>query len=665
MTKSQDKEIQQYRDLMEVPDQFVSGFGIKTVVAALMLGFLMVPGSIYLTLVVGGGTMASAARWVTVILFAEVARRSMSTLRQQEIFVLFYMTGVALGGQLQGGVMTQLIWNQYLVRSDLVAAMGVDIPSWVAPSREIIEAHGRTFFTREWAVPIVFLAGMFILQRIDGFGLGYALYRLTSQVEKLPFPMAPVGALAVTALAEERDKSQRWRWRCFSIGGVLGLIFGFLYIGMPAITGITLIPLPWLDLTSSVSTEKGLAAVPFNIAFDAGMILTGMVLPFWAVVGGFLAFVIQLVLNPILYRNGVLTSWQPGMNMVSTLFSNYVDFYLSFGIGLALAIFLYSLYTIGRSLLTLSRQRRAEGLATSGEGTGTILWRELNGTNKERGDMSFVAGIAIYLFSTFTYIAISRLLIPDFPWLFFLGFALIYQPMISYVNAKLEGMVGQAVSIPMVREVAYILSGYKGSAIWFAPIPLTDYGSQARTFREMELTGTRLSSLIKTEFLVIPVVIVCSLLFSQFIWQLGEIPGESFKYAQEFWDYVAMQTALQITATSEGSSMFLEALKFDLIGWGAGIGLVMFLILNFLGLPTFLVFGAVRSLGGNITPGSLYLELAGALIGRFYLEKKFGHKFFKQYVMILGAGFGAGMGLVGMAAVAIALIAKNASSIGY
>ncbi len=51
----------------------------------------------------------------------------------------------------------------------------------------------RTFFHRDWLIPILLLVGTQIIQRIDHFGLGYALYRITSDVEKLPFPMAPVG----------------------------------------------------------------------------------------------------------------------------------------------------------------------------------------------------------------------------------------------------------------------------------------------------------------------------------------------------------------------------------------------------------------------------------------------------------------------------------------
>ena len=47
-----------------------------------------------------------------------------------------------------------------------------------------------------------------LVLRPDQFGLGYALYRITSDVEKLPFPMAPVGALGTIALAESKEEKE-------------------------------------------------------------------------------------------------------------------------------------------------------------------------------------------------------------------------------------------------------------------------------------------------------------------------------------------------------------------------------------------------------------------------------------------------------------------------
>lgn len=251
-----------------------------------------------------------------------------------------------------------------------------------------------------------------------------------------------------------------------------------------------------------------------------------------------------------------------------------------------------------------------------------------------------------------------------FPWVFFLGFAFLYQPVISYVNAKLEGMVGQNVSIPMVQQAAYILSGYRGAEIWFAPIPMNDYSTSVRDFRVLELTGTRLIGIIKVELLAIPILLVSSLLFCELIWRLAPIPSEAYPFADQIWRLQALNFSLIATSTMEGSSPFMEALKGDVIAYGLVGGVLAFMFLSFLNLPVFLVYGAVRGLNQSI-PGGIILELIGALIARFYLQRKFGHKQFKQYVMIVFAGFSAGIGLMGMGAVALVLIAKSMSTTGF
>ena len=75
--------------------------------------------------------------------------------------------------------------------------------------------------------------------------------------------------------------------------------------------------------------------------------------------------------------------------------------------------------------------------------------------------------------------------------LVFYGF--IYTPIISYVSARMEGIVGMSVQIPFVREATFILTGYQGAAIWFTPFPVHNYGAQTLYFRTTELTGTKIT----------------------------------------------------------------------------------------------------------------------------------------------------------------------------
>jgi len=649
-----DKELKEYRDLLKPPEHFEEGFDWKAIVGAIFIGFLMMPGSMYLQLVIGSG-IGPAARWVTIILFAEIAKRSYTELKQQEIFILYYMAGAALASPFQG-----LLWSQYLVQSDAAQMLGLAefIPTWVAPAAESMSLIERTFFHRDWMIPILLLVGSQIIQRIDHFGLGYALYRITSDVEKLPFPMAPVGALGTMALAESTEEKKSWKWRVFSIGGVIGLAFGGIYVLLPTVSGllftepIQLIPIPWVELTRH--TESVLPAVATGIQLDIGLIFLGMVLPFWAVMGGLVGILITVLLNPVLYSKGILHRWHMGMGTVDTIFSNNFDFYMSFGIGLGLAIAFVGVWSVVRSF------------GQKGSGQGGSL-RDLFHPPPGRGDFNFWISIGIYVFSTLAYVGLCVWLVPNFPWIFFLGYGFVYTPIISYITARMEGIAGQFVSLPLVREASFIAGakffGYQGIEIWYAPIPIHNYGEATVHFRQIELTGTSIRGIIKAEIVVFPVVMVASLLFSQFIWRLAPIPSSQYPYAQELWHLQALNTLLMQTSTLEGNSLFFQALKGSYVLSGLGLGLVTYLLLSVLGLPVLLIYGVVRGLGQS-TPHGFILEVVGALLGRFFFLKRYG-AMWRQYAPVLLAGFSCGMGLTGMFAMGFALILKSLSRLAY
>ena len=79
----EDAELKQFRELMPPPDHWEEGFGLKAMIGALFVGMIMTPASMYMSLVVGAD-IGSAAQWVTIILFIEVARQSLTTLSRPE-----------------------------------------------------------------------------------------------------------------------------------------------------------------------------------------------------------------------------------------------------------------------------------------------------------------------------------------------------------------------------------------------------------------------------------------------------------------------------------------------------------------------------------------------------------------------------------------------------
>jgi len=655
----EDRELLEFRNLMPQPESFDEGFGWRTVAMALFVGLLMAPAQMYMQLV-AGIEMGPAAQWVTVILYVEVARRAFTELKRPEIFVLFYMCGAVIHST--GG----LLWHQFLVQSEELRKMGITeyIPTWFAPGNPDVLSM-RSFFMRQWLVPIALMLLMLFITRLDHFGLGYIMFRLTSDVEKLPFPMAPVGAMGMTALADASSQKDTWRWRTFAFGGMGGIAFGFVYLAIPNITGalfsepVRILPLPFVDLTGY--TETFLPAMPMMISFDLSFVVLGMVLPFWAMVGSFIGLVFTIVLNPILYHTGVLRSWARGVGGIQTIQSNTLNFYFSFGLGLGLAVAAIGIIHVVSSFRSKRRELDAAGRPA-------IEWRKLFRTPAGRGDIPLWVAFGIYLLSTCTYIGVAYYLVnyasgplhgSKFPiWLLaFYGF--VYTPLISYVSSRMEGIVGQQVRVPFVREATFILSGYKGAAIWFAPIPFHDYARQTRFFKTTELTGTKFTSIIKSEVLIFPIMALGLIFFSQFIWSIDNVPSEMFPYANEFWELRAYRQGLIYSATlpGEAASPFREAFVPTYLGFGFVLALSVYAMLNHFGLPIFLVYGVVRGLDQSV-PHAIVPMFIGALLGRFVFRKRFGDRW-PKYRVVFSAGFAAGVGLITMLSLGVVLMSKS------
>ena len=140
---------------------------------------------------------------MTVILFLEVAKRSFTSLRRQEIYLLVYVAS-ALVAREQGAFL-DLLWRQYFVTSPEAEQFGIAklLPWWYAPAPDSEAITQRTFLHPDWAWPIALLVLGTIMGRIAWFTSGYALFRLTSDRDRLPFPTAPMSALSSMALAEE------------------------------------------------------------------------------------------------------------------------------------------------------------------------------------------------------------------------------------------------------------------------------------------------------------------------------------------------------------------------------------------------------------------------------------------------------------------------------
>jgi len=664
-----DKELEQFRNLMKVPSTFEDGFSWTALAGAVFIALLMVPGAMYMRLLAGIG-VGPAAQWVTVILFIEVARRAHKTLKRPEIFVLFYMAGAAMGQPFQG-----LLFNQFFVQSQAAVGSGVSEHmaevTWFAPvDTEILSQ--RDFFRWEWMPAIGMILFTVIMGRLNTTVLTYGLFRLASDIEKLPFPMAPIGAQGIMALSEQQteesgqadpEKKENWRWRVFSIGGVLGLSFGALYMALPAISSavldqpISIFPIPFVDWTQKTSEQ--LPAVATGLSLNIGQLITGMVLPFFAMLGSFIGLIITVVANPILYSAGMLPNWESTHDTVTTLYSNTIDFYFSFSIGVAIAIALAGVWQVLRSIRAKRKLRRQQQEMR-------IEVEHDRGIPEGRGDIKLPYIIGTYLFTSSAYIIVSGFLIHWHPGVMtvLLFFAFLYTPIMSYVTARLEGLAGQVVEIPFVKEAAFILSGYTGGVkVWFLPVPIAMYGKRTVFYRQAELTGTRFWSLWKAELFLVPIVVLSSILFAQFIWSLNEIPGPEYPYADMMWELEAARRSIVYTSTLGRFSMFQEAFQWKYLAAGTGFGVVLFAVMYLMHMPIMLTYGVVRGLNQTM-PHVVLPQFIGAMIGRFYFQKRMG-LMWRQYIPVVMAGFACGMGLITVLSVGVNFLAKAVIKIPF
>ncbi|MCX8082002.1 MAG: OPT/YSL family transporter [bacterium] len=642
-------------------EEFQEGFNIRTIIAALFIGFIMLPGAIYLGLITGGG-ISGAAQWVTVILLVEIAKRSFVELKKQEVYIIYILaaslvsTGLVFGTvglTLQGGAFSDMIWKQYLIQSPYAQSFKLHkyMPSWAVPPAGSEAILKRTFLHRAWAIPILLLIIHNVLFRINKFTLGYTVFRITSDREKLPFPMAPVASEGAIALAEVSGKKETWRWRVFSISAMIGVIFGAFYVVIPTITGLLmtkpfqLLPIPWVDFTPKMGDIVPSSMLGFMT--ELGVVLTGFVLPFWVVTGSFIGSILaKTVGNPILYKAGIIKNWQPGMTAIPANVATNLDFWINATIAGGIVVAIIGIGTIVRIFL----KRKKE--ASENEKIAEKL-------PEGRGDYPVWIAITIWALSTIIYIIICKILVPKFPIMFFIFFGFILTPFLTYTSARMFGITGVAggISFPMVREGTFILSGYKGVDIWFAPLPYFNHGWVAQEFKQLELTRTKFTSWYKAEFTSLVIMLFCSFLFWSIIWKMSPIPSSTYPYVQKMWPMDAMFQALWATSTVEGGRRWMiEAIKFKYILNSSLIGFALYFIILFLKAPISLFYGIVG--GISILPHMALPMFVGALLGRFYFSKKVGPNW-KRYTPIILAGYSCGMGLVGMVSIAVALIAKT------
>ncbi len=371
----------------------------------------------------------------------------------------------------------------------------------------------RTFFHHDWIWPIVFVVIGQVLGRFQWIGMGYFLFRTTSDVERLPFPIAPINAQGATALAEVSAEKESWRWQVFSVGTMIGLVYGFFYVAIPAITSafladpVQLIPIPFIDFVSN--TENIFPGGRFALNSDLGPIFVGFVVPIPIVVGQLHRLHVRqhdpdadpLSDDPRPAHRAFLRLPPPGEGLRPDSDRHRGELRLLHERG--------HRHRGGRRGARLRRRVRHadESPGAAGRPAPDATAGPIETCPPGRGDFPIWMAIGAWFFSTTFYVWLCHHLVPKFPLIFFIVAAYVLTPVLSYVSARMFGLAGKSLNTPMMNQLTFIASGYKGVDIWFTPFPLADHGWAAQQFREIELTGTRFRSILKAEAFLILVFV--------------------------------------------------------------------------------------------------------------------------------------------------------------
>jgi hypothetical protein len=659
--------------------RFEDAFNRNVVLAALFVGVVMLPGAIYMGLVAGVG-LGGAAEWVTLILFLETARRTFVTLKPQELMLIYWAAGAMIGvsGAFGSGLHTfggsfgLFIWEQYLIHHPLLKDIAPKIPDWVVPPLGSEAYAKRTFFHSAWTKPILLGMVVTVLMTLNRVTLGYVLFRATADAERLPFPLVNIDVGGTMALAESSAGREGWRWRVFSIGAMIGVAWGLIYVVVPVLTSaispqpILLVPIPWIDLTTAI--QAVLPGALFGLSTGLGGYLWGMVLPREIAWGQFAGSMIGgLLIPPVLFAAGALPDWKPGYASVPTSIALNWNFWISFGMGVGLLFGWAGIVAMIRQ----TRRRRLELRDAAAAAGAPPPERGRLGFPKPpegRGDFNPAVCLILWAASTIGLIALVKWLVPDFPvWITAL-FGILWTPLNSFITARMVGITGSQTGapFPFLREFTFFLSGYRGVDLWFAPVPLYDHGFEARTFKQLEMSRTKFTSLVKFIALATVLTFVFSGLYWSLIWRLGPIPSSAYPYAQTYWPLGAQNQYIWLSITDPDSptrAYFIQqVLNVKFIGLGVAVAAALWWLTSMLKLPQLFFFAMIGSF--QTWPHDAIPVAIGAIVG-FRLGRKYGTETWSAYAPILGAGFACGMGLIGMVAIAITLMAKATTPLLY
>ena len=628
-----------------------TGITLRSMLIIVLSAAVILPVSLYLNLI-AGTTLASAAVYLNVILFAELARYIGSPLSKQEIFIIYSACGLAAGAI----PFIEMVYRVYYVNSPITWSF-IDpftnkplpelIPPWYIPPPEISKDL-RTLFHPSFGFPILIssLIPGGTLWIVSEIALALICAQAFIEVEPLPFPFASISAQLVETLSQREEK----RMQTFVLFTFIGIIYSIFLYGIPTLflglynIPFQIIPYPWVDLTTGFyGIERILPGACFAIATDIVFFASGFLLPLsvtiYMLIGSFLVWVVGNNLALTVFDNYFpewRNEWSPGMSMALIYQRSYLRVWIFPFLGMTMAMMLLELIK-GRKYLAR---------------TIKSLYR-LSLTAKKAGFPDIKVLLFMYIGSILAGIIVFQWLVPDYPITISFMVSALGSFLFAIISTRAMGETGYALvsSTSTLWNLANLAIGYRGIEPWLiAPIMGGNAApSWVQTLKVAYMTETKPIDFFKAYLLVVVLTNIFSFIYICFFWTIAPIPSSVYPWTLIQWPITAISQSMwatrQILARNEPLlASFLGFLSVSIVG-------------SFLSRLTRIPFSPISLLMGMMTPISLIIPLFLGSLVSIYIGKKWID--WSSYKSVIVAGLVAGEGIVAGIAAAIVVLAKS------
>lgn len=639
--------------MVEAEGELETGITWRSLLSLVYAAVLLGPIDVFLALYMGssfltagpGYVVAAPALYIFLILFTEISRMFGSPLKRHEVFIMYYLFGFATIETTFITLLQQGYYKSSPLAKELIEPFTGKryydvIPSWYAPSPSAYEL--RTFLHPEWLLPMgtFFLAT--ILNLASEVGLGLLCAHLYIDVEKLPYPTAPVASEGILTVAERDPR----KIRIFAFASFLSFAWSFLTFGIPSVMGgafgVRVGFLTLIDLTPYLS--QYMPGATFAVDFEPFPYTWG-----WMLSTSSVTFILIGSYAVWFFANWAIINF----NIPSPLFAEFQrEYYPSMTMDLLMwrsQLWIWTGFMMGAALgitvVTLIRGRR-------------FLVRSLRSlTNlaaaRHAGYLPLHMILALWLGGTVGATLLIYVLVPEFPLWTLILFSMLIPFVNAIINARGMGEVGYSVSIPYLRESMFLFSGYRGATIWFAPLYAGGYGTGAQAagytymIKVAKVTGTKPMDYFKTLFLILPLTWFMSFIVVSTFLLMAPIPSNVFPMTMYLWPEQLIREVFMMRN-------FYSIYKLPLIGVGFILTAALTVISSY--IPFLNVMGLFLGFSTAIPfANALFI---GHIIGIKILKRWFGADWWDKYRGVVLAGVACGYGIIAAVGGASILISK-------